>query len=285
MRCLATTLTIISLFLSSCGGANATNGRNSPAADVSASFVSASIKAEINGRPYSLYVPRQLPQGKAPLLLALHGAYGNADFIEEHLKMNPVADRKGFIVAYPNGTLGPLLAAKDRRFWNAGECCGVAKRRNVDDVKYLADMINDIASRYPIDRSRVYITGHSNGAMMSYRFVCERPDLVAGMVGIAGQLVTTNCRSARNVSVLQIHGQNDDFVPSQGGVAKKNRWGPKYRSAAETRQALERSGAKVDTELLPGTGHEITEINSAVSVRYRESLAERIANYLLNKHK
>lgn len=283
MRSLPISLIIITLFLTSCGGANArNNGR--PAADVSASFNSTSTAMEVNGRPYSLYVPGQLPQGQVPLLLALHGAYGNADFIEEHLGMNPVADRKGFIVAYPNGTRGPLLP-KDRRFWNAGECCGVAKRRNVDDVGYIADIINDIASRYPIDRSRIYITGHSNGAMMSYRFVCERPDMVAGMVAISGQLVVKDCRSSRNVSVLHIHGQSDDFVPSQGGVAKKNRWGPKYRSVSQTRQELERSGAHVETELLSGTGHEISEIDSAVRSRYRESLAERVASYLLRKQK
>ena len=85
-----------------------------------------------------------------------------------------VADREHFIAVYPNGTgRGRFLV------WNAGTCCGRAPLQGIDDVGFVRAMIDDLAKRTPIDRTRIYATGLSNGAMMTYRIAAEAPDLVA----------------------------------------------------------------------------------------------------------
>lgn len=246
----------------------------------------ASPSVNIGGRDYRLYVPKNLPQGrKVPLLLALHGGFGNSEYFEHHLGMNKVADRKGFIVAYPNGTEGKIWVMKNKRMWNAGNCCGIAARQNVNDVDYLADVINDIKAKYPVDNKRVYLTGHSNGAMMSYRFICERPDMVAAMVSIAGQLTANSCRNASGVDILHIHGDNDVNVPYEGGSTPHSAKGVNYRSVFQTREVLEKSGAKFKLQPLPRVDHKLSSIDDALKANHSKSLAEMIAEFVIDKNK
>lgn len=171
----------------------------------------------LDGRGYRLYAPSNLPE-KVPLLLALHGGFGNSEYFQNALKIDRIANRYGFIVAYPNGTEGRIWLMKNKRMWNSGHCCGIAARENIDDVGFLANVITDITANYPIDTKRVYITGHSNGAMMAYRFVCERPDMVAAMVGISGQFTADSCKNAKNVEILHIHGDSNVHVPRKAEV-------------------------------------------------------------------
>lgn len=169
-------------------------------------------------RTYQLYVPSQLPEGTVPLLVALHGGMGNGDQFRNNSGFDELAEANGFIVAFPDGTsLNRVM--KDNRVWNAGLCCGVAAqdRDDVDDVTFLAAVVDDITDTQPIDRNRVYFAGHSNGAMMSYRMACERPDLVAGIGVQAGALMVSPCDPDQPVSVLHIHGSADANVPIEGG--------------------------------------------------------------------
>jgi polyhydroxybutyrate depolymerase len=127
-----------------------------------------------------------------------------------------VADREGFLVAYPEGT-GPL----PRRLltWNAGDgCCGYARTRQVDDVGFAAAVIEDLSRRLPVDRRRVYATGHSNGAILSHRLAAERPDLFAAIVPVAGALDLGFFAPVRPVAVLQIHSVDDPRALYAGGL-------------------------------------------------------------------
>jgi len=80
--------------------------------------------------------------------------------------MNRLADREGFVAVYPAGT-GVFRARL--LTWNAGGCCGYARERGVDDVGFVVNLLEAIAERAPVDATRVYATGLSNGAMMAYR--------------------------------------------------------------------------------------------------------------------
>jgi polyhydroxybutyrate depolymerase len=245
----------------------------------------ASPMVDLDGRGYRLYVPSNLPDGQVPLLLALHGGYGNSEYFQNALKMDRIADKYGFIVAYPNGTEGKIWLMKNKRMWNSGHCCGIAAKESIDDVSFLANVIIDVKANYPIDPKRVYITGHSNGAMMSYRFVCERPDMVAAMVGISGQLTADRCKSARNVEVLHIHGDSDVNVPSQGGSTSQSSKELEYRSVQQTEAALEQSGAMVTVKMLPQVDHSLASINSELQNENSRDLPQTIADFLLSKKK
>jgi polyhydroxybutyrate depolymerase len=129
--------------------------------------------------------------------------------------MDPVADREGFLVAYPEGT-GPF----DGKFetWNAGGCCGSAVRDNVDDVGFVRRLLADIARRQAYDPARVYATGLSNGAMMAYRLAAELSDRIAAIAPVAGTIAVEHFPTARSVPVMHIHSVDDPRALYAGGL-------------------------------------------------------------------
>ncbi|UGT63395.1 alpha/beta hydrolase family esterase [Nocardia asteroides] len=157
-------------------------------------------------REYRVYRPAGLPDG-APLVVVLHGGYGSAAQAERSYGWNDRADTDGFVVAYPDG-----LA----RAWNTegGDCCGPAQRRSVDDVAFITAMLDRIGHDYGIDPERVYATGMSNGAMMTYTLAC-RTDRFAALAPVAGTQLD-DCPGPAPVSLLHIHGSADPVVRYDG---------------------------------------------------------------------
>ncbi len=166
-------------------------------------------------RSYIVHVPPGAV-GALPVVLAFHGGGGNAEGFQRYAELDRVSDRAGFLVAYPNGT-GPLPARL--LTWNAGDgCCGYASQRQVDDVGFAALVIDDLASRAPIDRHRIYATGHSNGAIMSHRLAAERAGLIAAIAPVAGSLDLARFTPSVPVPVLQIHSVDDPRALYAGGL-------------------------------------------------------------------
>lgn len=166
-------------------------------------------------RTYLVHVPARTKDLPA-VIIAFHGGGGNAKGFQEYAELDAVADREGFLVVYPNGS-GPL----PRRLltWNAGDgCCGFAMTRKVNDVGFATTVLNDLEGRTPIDRARVYATGHSNGAIMAHRFAAERPELIAAIAPVAGALDLKNFAPRRGVPVLQIHSVDDPRAVYAGGL-------------------------------------------------------------------
>src|SRR5262245_36744951 len=114
---------------------------------------------EGGARRYLVHVPADSAPGTPmPVLIALHAAGSSAAHFQRYSRLDRVADREGFLVVYPEGTGSDLLS------WNAGNCCGDARQRGVNDVAFVAAVLRDVARQWPVDRTRVYLTGHSNGA-------------------------------------------------------------------------------------------------------------------------
>ncbi|WP_217605052.1 hypothetical protein [Chitinophaga sp. GbtcB8] len=74
------------------------------------------------------------------LVLGLHGGGGSAAQFEKDYHFTDKANAAGFIALYPNGiqSNGPL----GLRTWNAGTCCDAAMEQNVDDVKFIRELID-----------------------------------------------------------------------------------------------------------------------------------------------
>jgi polyhydroxybutyrate depolymerase len=162
-------------------------------------------------RRYELHVPPAY-DGSTPLPLVLnfHGFTSSAAQQRVFSEMDLTADSRGFVVAYPDG-----LDAS----WNAGVCCGTSARNGVDDVGFARAVIDDIAARGCIDRSRVYATGMSNGGFLSHRLACEASDLIAAIAPVAGVLGidSSACTPSRPVPVVHFHGTADAVVQYDGG--------------------------------------------------------------------
>ncbi|MGC4108431.1 MAG: PHB depolymerase family esterase [Thermomicrobiales bacterium] len=155
-------------------------------------------------RLYRLYVPEHV-MIPAPLVVMMHGGFGSAAQAERAYGWDALADREGFVVAYPNG---------DGKAWNAGSCCGQPAATGVDDVGFIEAMVKEIEASMPIDASRIYAAGMSNGAMMAYRLACEST-LFAAVAPVSGTMMV-DCAKPSPVSVIHIHGLADTNVPFDG---------------------------------------------------------------------
>src|SRR5690348_8155586 len=130
-------------------------------------------------REYLVHVPKNYRGAPTPMLVALHGGGGDDDFQANDSKYGLISksDSAGFIAVFPNGYSrlpGGILAT-----WNAGTCCGAAQKNNVDDVGFIREVIRRVERQANIDSRRVFVTGMSNGAMMSWRLACEAPEVRA----------------------------------------------------------------------------------------------------------
>ena len=95
-----------------------------------------------------------------------------------------------------------------------------AQEDNVDDVKFLRAVVEDVASRYKVDRSRVFAAGISNGGFMSHRLAAEASDLVAGVAPVVGGMplpLGEKFAPKYPVSILIVQGDADPIVPIGGG--------------------------------------------------------------------
>ena len=164
-------------------------------------------------RSYIVHRPAKLDRARpVPLVVMLHGGFGSGAQAEGSYGWDAEADREGFVVVYPDGI---------RRSWNAGgACCGGAARDNVDDVGFLTRLIATVVRDENIDPRRVYLTGMSNGAAMSYRYACEGSFPIAAVGSVSGSF-SFSCPRSHAVSVLEIHGLADRNVPYAGGHGAK----------------------------------------------------------------
>lgn len=167
-------------------------------------------------RSYVLRVPANVRAGggHVPLVLVLHGGGGNAANAEHVTGFTQLARTEGFIVVYPEGSgrRGRLLT------WNAGHCCGYAMQERVDDVGFLGALIDHLVRQYPVDPARIYVTGMSNGAMMSHRAGLELGGKVAAIAPVVGAVFGDESRQGAPVSALMINGMLDQSVPYAGGA-------------------------------------------------------------------
>ena len=175
-------------------------------------------------RTYLIHIPPSYTgETPTPLVIALHGGGGNAQHMEEKTSFSLKADEKGFIVVYPDGT-GKLR----NRFltWNAGYCCGYAYENNIDDVGFIKTLIKKLQNTYNINSSRIYVAGHSNGAMLAYLVAAELSSIIAAIAPVAGSIggyATNNSplwiipQPSCPVSIIAIHGKLDSHVPYDGG--------------------------------------------------------------------
>ena len=165
-------------------------------------------------RHYVVHVPPGTAP-KAAVVLNFHGGGANAREEQRYTRMDALADRERFIVVYPDGT-GPVR----ERFltWNAGTCCGAASGGQVDDVAFVRALLDDLAGRIDYDASRVYATGLSNGAMMSYRLAAELPDRIAAIAPVAGSMALARFSATHGVPVMHIHSVDDPRALYNGGL-------------------------------------------------------------------
>jgi len=178
-------------------------------------LIPGSVRVGRLARHFYLYKPdsAQLP---APLLLVLHGGGPATEAlgISRRTRFKAIADREGFVIAYPSGIANN---------WNDGRQSESDREiavDRIDDVGFFRRLIDALVEDGIARRTQVYVTGLSNGGMMSFRLACDLNDRIAAAAPMIANMPTTlikSCVPGRAVPLLVMNGTEDPLIPWQGG--------------------------------------------------------------------
>lgn len=207
-------------------------------------------------RSFRLHIPEE-GKGPFPLVLSIHGYRSNSAQQEKLSGFSALADREGFIVLYPDGL--------DDKWRFAG--------RTDADLNFLLAAIESVASKAPVDRNRIYATGISNGAQMSWRLACDAPDVFAAFGFVSGAYLEV-CNPPPRHPLIIFHGTADRLLsyeskgPFMGVRDFAIRWAAGsgcnpansgeivYQKGDATGERFRcQSGHEVDLYTLQGKGH------------------------------
>ena len=151
-----------------------------------------------------------------PLVVVLHGrgATGGVDAI--YLGATQRVDQRQFVLVTPNGTED----TEGRLAWNTGAIDSVFEPETPDDIGYVRSLIEEARKTYSVDGDRIYLMGTSNGAHLALDIICEDPTSVTAVLSQAGALPADAPCADGPVSLLSVHGTEDEVVAFGGGLGQ-----------------------------------------------------------------
>ena len=167
----------------------------------------------------------------SPLLIALHPGQSNPRSMAKISGFHELGEREGFAVIYPQGS-----GRRQRRSWVASESDARLMNRDPDeDRDFLCHLLDELLVDGRIDPERVYVTGFSQGAAMSYSFAEAAADKIAAIAPVSGTFEAHTPH--QDIPAMHIHGERDRQVPPDGGAGRFTRKGRSWPAAAEALSA------------------------------------------------
>jgi len=166
------------------------------------------VHSGLYNRTYKLHTPPGMDEaGSYPLLILLHGAGGTGGSFNRLLGADAVTDSAGFITVYPDGLEGT---------WTVGcNDCTAAEALRADDVTFLQTLTRHLAGHLPVDTSRVFVAGFSQGGSLAHLFGCRASMPVSGIAGVASlayKTLAADCNPSNPFPVITIHGTHDPIA-------------------------------------------------------------------------
>ena len=199
-----------------------------------------SIMVGTQKRSYIIHIPPSYTKAiHTPLLLVLHGGGATAYSMVNltHGEFNLLSDKEGFIVVYPVGI---------NKYWHDGRGNKAAHyqkdTKDIDDTGFISTLIDNLLFKYNLDSSQVFITGMSNGAIMTYRLGCELSRKIAAIAPVDGNIsknIISSCIPVNPVSVLSINSTKDPLVPWNGGMVTGPFGRKKFGEVLSVNQSIE----------------------------------------------
>jgi len=199
-------------------------------------------------RHYTVHVPPRY-DGKTPVpvVVMLHGGGGRSQGAVKETGWGAKADAVGFLAVFPNAM--PSDPAKPGSFignpqlWNDGSGRFAKGQDGVDDVAFLNAMLDEVLAKFEADARRIFFTGFSNGASMTFRAGAELSQRIAAVAPLAGTCWSDPAGlMKRPVPLCYIAGSEDPLNPLAGGV-------PMFATGAKPR-ILERAKPPVRDSVL-----------------------------------
>jgi polyhydroxybutyrate depolymerase len=184
----------------------------SPAADA---FADSAITIRVQDRDRRALVANAPAAGRTqPTVIVLHGGAGSAAQMRATSGFDAVAKAKGFTVVYPEGT----SFRDDKHAWNTGHLLR-RQLRDVDDIAFLDALIDRLIAEHGADPARIFLTGGSNGGMMTFCYAVARPHRLAAAAPVVASMFTLDAAPAVPLPILIVNGAKDDEVPLAGGMS------------------------------------------------------------------
>jgi len=219
------------------------------------------LKVGDRERSYLVHRPKAYDGAKRrPLVLAFHGGGGRARGMATLTHFDDIADERGFIVVYPEGV---------NHRWADGRGTTAPDRTGVDDVAFVAALLDRLEGDLAIDPARIYATGMSNGGFMAERLGCLLSGRIAAIAPVAatmGEPLAARCKPQRPLPVMLIHGTDDLLVPWVGGRMRFGAGGNILSVPATVAlwTRLDGCSAKPATSELPAVAADATRVRRTV---------------------
>ncbi|MFC5757391.1 alpha/beta hydrolase family esterase [Rhizobium sp. GCM10022189] len=159
-----------------------------------------------------LHVPQAAAGHAAPLVIVMYGSDDKAASFQKNSGFDAVADRENFATLYPEAIDGA---------WNLKSKRPAVNGEPVDDIGFFRTMIDDLVSRGIADGTRIYATGFSYGALMTYTLACALPDRIAAIAPVASAMNEAQaeaCNPARPLPVMMVNGTSDEVQRYDGYI-------------------------------------------------------------------
>jgi len=201
---------LVALVLSGCGSSPTSEAAT--ATPYPASIEHGKISVGGLARTYRLFTPHKLdPQNPTAMVVLMHGCGSSGDEFAAITHFDEQAGAAGIVAVYPDG-LG---------CWNE-----FLDPTMADDFTFLSKLIDQLTKELPIDKNRVFVAGLQSGGHMAYTLACAIPERIAAIASISGGMplderkASMRCSAnklAKPVSVMEMHGTADSFIPYEGG--------------------------------------------------------------------
>jgi len=143
-------------------------------------FVSRAYLNAAGSRAYKLYIPKTYSEKRMPLIIMLHGCTQNPDDFAAGTRMNELADKHGFLVAYPAQSAN----ANGSNCWNWFKLSNQVRDRG--EPSLIAGITREVASSNRVDEQRIFVAGLSAGAAMAVILGATYPELFAAVGAHSG---------------------------------------------------------------------------------------------------
>ncbi len=178
-----------------------------------ASIEHGAITVAGQARTYGLFRPPKLDaRNPTAMVLMLHGCDSRGDEFASMTHFDEQAGAAGVFSVYPDGLAN---------CWNE-----FLDPTMADDLTFLSQLIDKLTKEVPIDKNRIFVAGLQSGGHMAYTLACAIPERIASIASISGGMplderkASMRCsdnKRAKPVSVMEMHGTADSFIPYEGG--------------------------------------------------------------------